>query len=78
MCVQSLDGLLSFFEQGTFAFSRPLNNFLVPGPICYVQKTDSFVTANSQMAVQCYRCGLDILWNGFTAVTVFVLNDREV
>lgn len=38
-----------------FAFSRFLNNFLVPGPLCYVPKIDSFVTVNSAMEVECYK-----------------------
>merc|ERR1719262_2116690 len=34
LCVQSLDGVLSFFEQDAVAFSRmlPTNFFLTPGP----------------------------------------------
>lgn len=36
VCVQSLDGQLSFFEAGGAAgFARHLPGFLVPGPLCY-------------------------------------------
>jgi len=57
MCVQSLDGVLSFFEQDSFAFSRalPSGSFLVPGPICYMAKTDSFLVCSSEMNVEAYR-----------------------
>eukprot|EP00746_Dinoflagellata_sp_MGD_P022428 gnl/MRDRNA2_/MRDRNA2_152475_c0_seq1.p1 gnl/MRDRNA2_/MRDRNA2_152475_c0~~gnl/MRDRNA2_/MRDRNA2_152475_c0_seq1.p1 ORF type:complete len:868 (-),score=140.42 gnl/MRDRNA2_/MRDRNA2_152475_c0_seq1:11-2614(-) len=56
MCVQSLDGVLSFFEQDAFAFNRMLpSNFLVPGCLCYMAKTDSFITCNSQMVIESYR-----------------------
>lgn len=55
ICVQSMDGQLSFLEQENFAFSRFLPNFLVPGPLCYVAKIDSFVTCNSAIDVECYK-----------------------
>ncbi|CAE7218110.1 BBS9 [Symbiodinium pilosum] len=55
-CVQSLDGVLSFFEQESFAFSRMLTtSFLVPGPICYVPKIDSFVICTNAMCIEAYR-----------------------
>lgn len=55
ICVQSLDGLLTFFEQESFAFCCFLPNFLLPGPIVYVSKTDSFVTVGSTWDVDSYR-----------------------
>ena len=56
ICVQSLDGQLSFLEQENFAFARFLSSgFLLPGPLCYVAKIDSFVTCNSNMALECYK-----------------------
>ena len=50
-----MDGVCSFFEQESPAFSRYLVNFLLPGPLCFVQKIDSFVTANTQLEVECYK-----------------------
>lgn len=55
MCVQSLDGILTFFEQESFAFSRFLPGFLLPGPLKYVSKTDSFVTVSSGWNLESYR-----------------------
>ena len=55
ICVQSMDGICYFFEQESQAFQRYLVNFLVPGPLCYVAKTDCFVTFNSQLEVECYK-----------------------
>jgi len=55
ICVQSMDGQLQLFEQERLAFSRFLNDFLCPGPLCYVPKLDSFVTINSNMGLQCYK-----------------------
>lgn len=55
ICVQSMDGQLQFLEQERLAFSRYLNNFLTPGPLCYVAKIDSFITATSCMEIQCYK-----------------------
>ena len=54
ICVQSMDGMLSFFEQNSVAFTCYLRNFLVPGPIHYVPQSDCFVTVNSQMVVESY------------------------
>ncbi|GFX41417.1 protein PTHB1 [Trichonephila clavipes] len=54
MCIQCLDGTLCFFEQERFSFSRFLPKSLIPGPMCYVPKTDSFVTVNG-LTVESYR-----------------------
>lgn len=45
------------FEHGAHAFSRqlPSDNFLLPGPLCYVPKTDSFLTATAAGTVECYQ-----------------------
>jgi Bardet-Biedl syndrome 9 protein len=56
MCVQSLDGQLSFFEQDSFAFTRPLPSMLVPGPMCYAPRIDSFLLATPTMEIECYKC----------------------
>jgi Bardet-Biedl syndrome 9 protein len=55
ICVQSLDGQLFVLEQDNFAFTRYLADFLLPGPLCYVPHTDSFVTTNSTMQLQAYK-----------------------
>ncbi|XP_072033738.1 protein PTHB1-like isoform X2 [Amphiura filiformis] len=55
MCVQSMDGTVSFFEQESFAFSRFLPGFLLPGPLQYLQRTDSFVTVSSSWQVESYK-----------------------
>jgi Bardet-Biedl syndrome 9 protein len=57
MLVQSMDGCWSVLEQESFAFSRfpDPKGFLIPGPICYVPKIDSFVTVNPAMDVLCYK-----------------------
>jgi len=56
LCVQSLDGVLSFFEQDSFAFSRLISpNFLLPGPICYVANIDSFVICSDSMCIEAYK-----------------------
>jgi len=45
------------FEHGAHAFSRrlPSAKFLLPGPLCYVPKTDSFLTATAAGTVECYQ-----------------------
>ena len=55
LCVQSMDGTVSFFEQESFSFSRFLPGFLLPGPLKYVPRTDSFVTVSSSWQVESYK-----------------------
>ena len=55
ICVASMDGMLSFFEQEMFAFGRFLPGFLLPSPVRYIAKTDSFVTCSSSRLVECYK-----------------------
>lgn len=55
ICIQSLDGTLTFFEQESFAFSRFLPGFLLPGPIAYIQRTDSLLTVSSSWQLESYK-----------------------
>jgi len=55
ICVQSMDGTVSVFEQESFSFSRFLPGTLLPGPIGYVAKTDSIVTVASSRQVDCFK-----------------------
>lgn len=55
ICIQSFDGQLSFYEQDRYGFSVYLANFLVPGPIYYFKPLDAFLTANSELKVECYK-----------------------
>jgi len=55
LCVQSLDGEISIFEQERLAFKRRLSDFLIPGPIFYVFQIDSLLTVNAAMMLQCYK-----------------------
>eukprot|EP00658_Telonema_sp_P-2_P004199 TRINITY_DN11578_c0_g2_i1.p1 TRINITY_DN11578_c0_g2~~TRINITY_DN11578_c0_g2_i1.p1 ORF type:complete len:700 (-),score=174.65 TRINITY_DN11578_c0_g2_i1:246-2345(-) len=49
-----MDGLLSFFEQEVSTFCILRSDFLLPGPIVYNPRSDSFVTASSSREVQAY------------------------
>ncbi|TRY97356.1 hypothetical protein DNTS_031697 [Danionella cerebrum] len=51
----SMDGMLMFFEQESYAFGRFLPGFLLPGPLSYCIRTDSFITVSSARQVECYR-----------------------
>lgn len=55
ICVQSVDGMLSFFEQESFAFGRFIPNFLLPGPMTYVMATDSFILCNISGQIESYK-----------------------
>ncbi|XP_067931750.1 protein PTHB1-like [Watersipora subatra] len=55
ICVQSMDGTLSVFEQESFSFTRFLPDSLLPGPLAYVPSIDSFITVSSSRAVESYK-----------------------
>uniref|UniRef100_A0A8C7FNV6 Bardet-Biedl syndrome 9 n=1 Tax=Oncorhynchus kisutch TaxID=8019 RepID=A0A8C7FNV6_ONCKI len=55
MCIQSMDGMLMFFEQESYSFGRFLPGFLLPGPLCYCSRTDTFLTVSSARQVESYR-----------------------
>ncbi|XP_059829564.1 protein PTHB1 isoform X1 [Hypanus sabinus] len=55
ICIQSMDGMLMFFEQESFAFRRFLPNCLLPGPLKYCTRTDSFITVSSSRHVESYK-----------------------
>ncbi|ROL43071.1 Protein PTHB1 [Anabarilius grahami] len=55
ICIQSMDGMLMFFEQESYGFGRFLPGFLLPGPLSYCIRTDSFITVSSTRQVECYR-----------------------
>ncbi|KAM9308245.1 protein PTHB1 [Gastrophryne carolinensis] len=55
ICIQSMDGMLMFFEQESYAFGRYLPGFLLPGPLRYSSKTDSFITVSSCRQVECFK-----------------------
>ena len=44
----------SVFEQESHAFSRFLPGFLIPHPLAYCERTDSFVTLSSAFQVESY------------------------
>ncbi|XP_057195745.1 protein PTHB1 [Triplophysa rosa] len=55
ICIQSMDGMLMFFEQDSYAFGCCLPGFLLPGPLSYCSRTDSFIIVSSTRQVECYR-----------------------
>uniref|UniRef100_A0A8C7IAA2 Bardet-Biedl syndrome 9 n=1 Tax=Oncorhynchus kisutch TaxID=8019 RepID=A0A8C7IAA2_ONCKI len=55
LCIQSMDGMLMFFEQESYSFGHFLPGFLLPGPLCYCSRTDTFLTVSSARQVESYR-----------------------
>ncbi|XP_072454967.1 protein PTHB1 isoform X2 [Notamacropus eugenii] len=55
ICIQSMDGMLMLFEQESYAFGRFLPGFLLPGPLTYSSRTDSFITVSSCRHVESYK-----------------------
>ncbi|XP_064911224.1 protein PTHB1 isoform X3 [Columba livia] len=55
ICIQSMDGMLMLFEQESYAFGRFLPGFLLPGPLTYSSRTDSFITVSSCQQVESYK-----------------------
>ena len=54
ICVQSMDGQLSIYEQDMFTFSRFLPNILIPGPLGYVKKTNAIVTVTGEHKLEAF------------------------
>ncbi|XP_066916421.1 protein PTHB1-like [Clytia hemisphaerica] len=55
MCVLSMDGVLSFYEQETFSFKAYIPDFLLPGPLLYLGVTDCFVISTAGRLIECYK-----------------------
>ncbi|KAF6085390.1 Bardet-Biedl syndrome 9 [Phyllostomus discolor] len=55
ICIQSVDGMLMVFEQESYAFGRFLPGSLLPGPLAYSSRTDSFITVSSCRHVESYK-----------------------
>ena len=55
ICVQSMDGQLHFLHGDRPAFSCFLPDFLVPGPLGYLPRSDSLLTVNSAGSLQAFR-----------------------
>uniref|UniRef100_A0A8C9XYZ8 Bardet-Biedl syndrome 9 n=1 Tax=Sander lucioperca TaxID=283035 RepID=A0A8C9XYZ8_SANLU len=55
LCIQSMDGMLMFFEQDSYTFGRFLPGFLLPGPLVYNSRTDSFLTVSSARQLESYK-----------------------
>ncbi|XP_074539855.1 protein PTHB1 [Halichoeres trimaculatus] len=55
LCIQSMDGMLMFFEQDSYSFGRFLPGFLLPGPLVYNHRTDSFLTVSSARQLESYK-----------------------
>jgi len=55
ICVQSIDGTITVFEGESLAFTRVLNNFLIPGPWLFSQRMDCFYTFSSTFEVCCFK-----------------------
>ena len=62
ICVQSMDGQLFLYHHDTPAFSCFLPDFLLPGPLRYIPRTDSFVTVNSSHFLQTFRYMIATTW----------------
>ena len=61
ICVQSMDGTLSVYEQESFSFTRFLPDSLLPGPLAYVAASDSFVTVSSARNIESYKW-VSVIW----------------
>lgn len=55
VCVQSLDGRLTFFDFSGEVLHYNLPNFLLSGPLVYIFRTDTFLVASSGRSLEAYR-----------------------
>ena len=54
LCVQSVDGQLSFFNQQQAQLEVQLPDFYLPGPVVYSEKTDSVIICNTSFEIESY------------------------
>ncbi|CAH1646180.1 unnamed protein product [Spodoptera littoralis] len=54
ICIQGLDGSLSFFDQDTFLFMCIFSDVIIPSPVCYIASCDSFVICKSTWVLEIY------------------------
>lgn len=55
ICIQALDGSLSFFDQDMFLFMCIFNDIIIPVPVCYIANCNSFVISKSTWLLEIYR-----------------------
>ncbi|CAH4032164.1 unnamed protein product [Pieris brassicae] len=54
ICIQALDGALSFFDQDTFLFMCLFDDIIIPTPIGYVLSNDVFIICKSTWIMEIY------------------------
>ncbi|CAB3234515.1 unnamed protein product [Arctia plantaginis] len=54
ICVLSLDGSLSFFDQDAFLFMCIFTDVIIPSPVCYIASSDCFVICKSTWVLEIY------------------------
>lgn len=54
ICVQSMDGQLSVYEEDVLTFARFLPNVMIPGPLGYVKKTNTIVTITGEHKLEAF------------------------
>jgi Bardet-Biedl syndrome 9 protein len=52
--VQSIDGVISIFEQDHLVNSIAINEILLPGPIAFLSRKDYFIISNTAYELECY------------------------
>ncbi|UJR27621.1 hypothetical protein I4U23_008902 [Adineta vaga] len=55
ICVQTLDGVLFVFEYERQSMVKSLPNTYLPGPLCYLSRSDAFLTVSSNYHLECYK-----------------------
>ncbi|GAV04479.1 hypothetical protein RvY_14749 [Ramazzottius varieornatus] len=54
LCVVMMDGTFTLIDQETVMETPPLEDFLLPGPVCYLPGRDCFVVGASNWTAECY------------------------
>ena len=54
LCVVMMDGTFTLIDQETVMETPPLEDFLLPGPVCYLAGRDCFVVGCSTWTADCY------------------------
>ncbi|CAH2086656.1 unnamed protein product [Euphydryas editha] len=54
ICIQALDGTLSFFDQDTFLFMCVFNDIVIPGPVHFIANSDQFIICKSTWIMEIF------------------------
>lgn len=55
ICIQTLDGMLAFYDMNKMVCSMQVKNFIIPGPIIFVPELNYLILQNSSYQLQAFK-----------------------